>query len=158
MTKDVLVSVSGLHAEIDEVENGENESIEILNSGTYFFKDGIHYVFFEEVSEGFSDVTKTQIRLHGKESLEVIKKGVTNLHLIFEKGKRNLSRYTTPYGQLNLGIFTNGIMVDETENNINVKVEYAMDVNCAPVAECQIKINVKPRDAKDFSICEKMEF
>lgn len=158
MTKDVLISVSGLHADMDEVENGDNEAIEVLNSGSYFFRDGTHYIFFEEVSEGFLGVTRTQIRLHGNESLEVIKKGISNLHMIFEKNKRNLSQYTTPYGQLNLGIFTQGIMVEETEENINVRVEYAMDVNCEPVAECEIKINVKPKDTKDFSIYDKMKF
>ena len=158
MTKDVLVSISGLHADIDEVENGENEAIEVLNAGSYFCKDGIHYVFFEEMSEGIPGVTKTQIRLKGQESLEVIKKGSSNLHMIFEKNKRNLSRYTTPFGQLQLGIFTHGVMVDETEDNINVKVEYAMDVNCEPIANCEIKINIKPKNAKQFSICETMEF
>ena len=62
MTKDVLINISGLHIGVNEVENEEEEPIEVLSAGTYYFKNGKHYVFFEEVAEGIPGVTKTQIR------------------------------------------------------------------------------------------------
>lgn len=157
MTKEVLVSISGLQMAVDDMESND-EPIEVLSAGNYFLKDGKHYVFFEEVAEGLQGITKTQIRINGKESIEVIKKGLSNMHMIFEKNKKNHCRYNTPFGQLNLGIFTTDIMIDETEENINIKAEYALDVNCEPLADCTIRINIKPRQAKDFSISEKMEF
>ena len=49
MTKDVLVSISGLQMAVNDVESNDDEPIEILIAGTYFFKDGTHYIFFEEV-------------------------------------------------------------------------------------------------------------
>ena len=48
--------------------------------------------------------------------------------------------------------------MDEREDNINIRAEYRMDVDCEPLAECTIRINVKPKDSKDFSIHEKMTF
>ena len=158
MTKDVLVSISGLQMAGNHVESNDDEPIEILSAGTYFFKDGTHYIFFEEVAEGVPGTSKTQIRLNGKESLEVIKKGLSNTHMIFEKHKNNRCYYKTPYGELNLGICTSYIMVDETDDNINIKAEYALDVNYEPLAECTIRINIKPRDSKVFSIHDKMAF
>ena len=80
------------------------------------------------------------------------------MQMIFEKGKKTKCFYKTPFGQLNLGIFTSEIRVDETEENINIRAEYTLDVDDEPVAECIIRINVKPRDAKDFVITERMEF
>ncbi len=158
MTKEVLVSIAGLHADMNEVENEEHETIEVLSPGTYFFKDGKHYVFFEEVAEGIPGVTKTQIRIQGQDSVEVIKKGALGMNMLFEKDKKNRAYYSTPYGELNMGVCTNDITVEETEDNINVKVEYIMDVNYEPVMESTIRINIKSREAKDFSICETMEF
>lgn len=158
MTKEVLVSIAGLHADMNEVENEEYEPIEVLNPGTYFFKDNKHYIFLEEVTEGIPGVTKTQIRIHGQDSVEVIKKGVLAMHMLFETDKKNRAYYKTPYGELNLGISTHDISVEETEDNINVKVAYVMDVNYEPIMESTIRINVKARQAKDFSICETMEF
>ena len=158
MTKDVLVSISGLQMAVNETENMGDEPIEIVSPGTYFFKDGTHYIFFEEVAEGFSEITKAQIRINGKDSLEVIKKGVSNMHMVFEKNKTNRCHYKTPFGQLHLGISTSDIVVEESDDNINVKAEYALDVDYEPLADCNIRINVKPRGSKEFSIYDKMQF
>lgn len=158
MTKDVLVSVSGLQTAVNETENYDDEPIEVINAGTYYFKDGTHYIFFEEVAEGIPGVTKTQIRLTGKELLEVRKKGVANVNMVIEKNKNNRCLYQTPFGQINLGLYATEIFVEEREDNINIRAEYRMDVDYEPLAECTIRINVKPRDSKEFSIHEKMTF
>ncbi|MBQ4559372.1 MAG: DUF1934 domain-containing protein [Tyzzerella sp.] len=158
MTKDVLVSISGLQMAVNEMESNDDEPIEVVSAGTYYLKDGKHYIFFEEVAEGIPGVTKTQIRLTGRETLEVIKKGVSNMHMVFEKGKINRCIYRTPMGELNLGICTSKIVVDEKKDNINIRAEYTLDVNYELLADCTIRINVKPRDSKEFSIHEKMTF
>ena len=149
MTKDVLVSISGLQMAVNEMESNDDEPIEVISAGTYYFKDGKHYIFFEEVVEGISGVTKTQIRLTGKETLEVMKKGVSNMHMVFEKGKTNRCFYRTPLGELNLGICTGKIVVDDTEDNINIRAEYVLDVNYEPLADCTIKINIKSRGLEE---------
>ena len=143
MTKDVLVSISGLQMAVNEMESNDDEPIEVVSAGTYYFKDGKHYIFFEEVAEGIPGVTKTQIRLTGKETLEVIKKGISNMHMVFEKGKTNRCLYKTSFGELDLGICTSELLVDEQEDNINIQAEYVMDVNYEPLAECTIKINIR---------------
>lgn len=158
MTKEVLVSISGLQMAVNDVENNEEDPIEVLSPGTYYFKDGKHYIFFEEVVEGMPGVIKTQIRLKGQEVLEVMKKGIMNVHMVFEKNQNNRCFYQTPLGQLNLGICTSELKVEETEDNINIKAKYMLDVDCEPIADCMIRINIKPRDSKEFSIHEKMEF
>ena len=158
MTKDVLISISGIQMAANEVESHDEEPIEILSAGNYYFKGGTHYMFFEEVAEGIPGVTKTQIRLNETSSIEVTKKGVSNMHMIFEKNKHHRCFYETPYGQLNLGIFTTEIAIEETEDNINIRADYALDVNHEPISECTIRINVKPRDSKEFSIRDKMDF
>lgn len=158
MTKEVLVSISGLQMAVDDMESSDNEPIEILSPGTYYFKKGTHYIFFEEVAEGVPQITKTQIRLKDNETLEVIKKGAFQMHMIFEKNKNNRCYYQTPLGQLNLGICTSNIVVEEREDNINIRAEYGLDVNYEPLAECTIRINIKPRDSKEFSIHDTMNF
>ena len=143
MTKDVLVSISGLQMAVNEMESNDDEPIEVVSAGTYYFKDGKHYIFFEEVAEGIPGVTKTQIRLTGKDTLEVMKKGISNMHMVFEKGRTNRCFYKTSFGELELGICTSELLVDEQENNINIRAEYALDVNYEPLAECTIRINIR---------------
>lgn len=158
MTKDVLVSISGLQMAVNEMENSDDEPVEVLSPGTYYFKDGKHYIFMEEVLEGYAKVTKTRIQINENQTVEVTKKGAMNMHMIFEKNEHHTCLYNTMFGQLNLGIYTTDIMLDITEENMNIRVEYAMDVEHEPVADCTIRINVKSRTNKDFSLDEKMTF
>ena len=150
MTKEVLVSISGLQMAVNEMEENDDEPIEVLSAGSYYFKNGKHYVLFEEVAEGMQGVTKTQIKWKGEEVLEVSKRGLSNVHMIFEKNKKNRCYYNTPFGQLNLGIFTTEIRVEEREDCIQVLAEYSLDVNHEPLSDCVIKIHVCERDSKTF--------
>ena len=158
MTKEVLVSISGLQLLASDMESDDDEPIEVLSAGTYYFKNGKHYVLFEEVAEGMQGITKTQIKWKDEEWLEVSKKGLSNVHMIFEKNKKNRCFYQTPFGQLNLGIFTTGMLVDEREDRINIRAEYSLDVNYEPLADCTIRIHICPKDAKDFSLNSRMRF
>ena len=158
MTKDVLVSISGIQMSMNDGENSDDEPIEVLNSGTYYYKNGKHYVFFEEVAEGLQGVTKTQIKWKDSEFLEVSKKGLSNVHMIFERNKKNRCYYDTPFGQLNLGIFMTDMLVDEKENHIHIQAEYSLDVNYEPLADCTIQIHICPKDSKEFSLSEKTAF
>ena len=158
MTKDILVSISGLQMAVGDMEGNDDEPIEVLSAGSYYFKNGKNYVLFEEAVEGMQGVIKTQIKWKGTEFLEVTKKGLSNVHMIFEKNKNNRCYYDTPFGQLNMGIFTTDIYVDEKEDNINIRAEYALDVDYEPIADCVIRINICPRDSKNFSMNQKMTF
>ena len=80
MTKDVLVKISGLQF----AEDQDNGPVEIITTGNYYKKNGKHYILYDEVQEGFDGVTKSVIKVND-DFLDVTKKGVTNVHMMFEK-------------------------------------------------------------------------
>ena len=85
MTKEVFIRILGVQTPVGEVGDGDNEPIEVVHTGTYYYKNGKHYIFYEEAVEGIKGITKAQIRWQTDGVLEVIKKGVANSHMIFEK-------------------------------------------------------------------------
>jgi uncharacterized beta-barrel protein YwiB (DUF1934 family) len=145
MTKDVLLSISGLHYEIDGVAEQEEqeEPIEVITPASYYLKNGKHYVIYDEVVEGMPGVIKNKIRITEGEKLEIIKDGMANSHMVFEKDKINMTDYRTPYGEILIGTHTNRLDVDVAEDKIEVHVAYAMDINSEKVADCTISINIK---------------
>lgn len=157
MTKEVILSISGLQLEAVEGET-DNEPIEIVTPANYFYKDGQHYIFYEEVTEGISGITKNKIRITDGHLVEIRKKGIINAEMLFEKHKKNITYYDTPYGQLLLGVNTTYMKVDETEDNINIKIEYDLDVNHELLAECKIRMNVKSKAAGTFAMKDHMKF
>ena len=61
MTKDVLVSISGMHMDvISGMTDAENEPIEVVTPASYYLRNGKHYVIYEEVMEGMPGTIKTK--------------------------------------------------------------------------------------------------
>ena len=150
MTKQVLLTISGL-----QMTDGEsNEPVEIVTAGDYYYRNGKHYVLYEEVVEGCEGRIQNTVKI-GPESVEVMKRGLSNVHMVFEKDKQKLSCYDTPYGRMMVGIRTGHVEVRETEDNIDIQVKYALDINDEYLADCDIKMNIKSKDAGDFSLQNK---
>lgn len=143
MTKDVLVSISGMHTQLlPELTEEENESIETITPALYYNKNEKHYILYSEVLEGETRETKNKIKISKDGSVEVIKSGVSNTHMIFKQNEKNLTYYQTPFGQLLVGVNTKKLDVKEEEEKIEVNIEYELEVNHEPMAECEIKLGV----------------
>ncbi|MCI8598420.1 MAG: DUF1934 domain-containing protein [Lachnospiraceae bacterium] len=128
-----------------------NDPVEIVTAGDYYNRNGKHYVLYDEVVEGCTGHIQNTIKI-GEESLEVMKKGLSNVHMIFEKNKKNMSCYSTPFGNMTIGILANDIDVKESEKNIDIEVKYSLEVNYEHYADCSIQMNIKSKDAGDFSL------
>ncbi len=148
MTKEVFIRIVGLQIPVEDMEGMENEPLEVVHTGTYYNKNGKHYIFYEETAEGIPGVTKAQIRWQQDGILEVIRKGISNSHMIFEKNQRHTCDYQTPFGNLDLGILTKRMSSQVQEDKLEIAAEYNMDVDWEPVAQCTIKITVQPRNSE----------
>lgn len=151
MTKDVLLKISGMQFTADNDDLTEPEPVEIIAPGEYYFKNGKHYIIYDEFMEGFDSVTKNVLKLQG-DSLEVTKRGSSNVHMIFEKDKKNMTCYTTPYGSMMMGIDAHSISIEESEDEIHAQIQYALDVNYEHLADCTISLSVQSKEQQKFSI------
>lgn len=141
MTKEILLSLKGL-----QMENKEDaQAMETITPADYYEKNGSHYVLYEEMMEGFTAVTKNRIKFNDSR-LEVSKKGLINVQMLFEENKKNMTSYTTPYGNILIGIDTESISVQEKENQIRVEVEYTLEANYQYLADCRIEMELTPRE------------
>lgn len=147
MTKEVLVKISGLQFATEQ----EAEPVEVITAGDYYMRNGKHYVVYEEVAEGFEGKTRNVIKL-GEKYLDITKKGVSNVHMVFEKNRKNVSYYHTPFGSILIGIDARDVKVEETEDRIDVEVKYALEVNYEFLADCNIKMNIISRENGQFTI------
>lgn len=147
MTKDVLITISGLQF----ADGADNEPVEIITSGVYYKKNGKHYILYDEVTEGTCQTTKNIIKLDD-ELMDITKRGEMNVHMMFEKNKKNVTYYYTPYGSLLIGVDATKVLVEEQEHDLSVTVDYALEINYEHMADCTITMNVKSKNAGDFKI------
>ena len=85
MTKDIMLRISGVQFP-DGEEN--SEEMEVITSGSYFEKDGRHYIKYDEVQEDSNEVIRNLLKIENG-SLELTRRGMTNVHMVFEKDKKS---------------------------------------------------------------------
>lgn len=146
MNKDVLIHVRGLQMmETDDAQ----EPIEIVVPGQYYFRNGSHYLRYEEMLDDTAETTVNYIKM-SPDGVEVRKQGQVNVHMVFEQGKKNKTFYNTPYGTLQMGIAATGLELKESEDGIQMKVDYALDMNEEHVADCYLTVHAQSKDSADF--------
>lgn len=141
MTKEILLSLKGLQLDNEE----DSQATETITPADYYQRNGSHYVIYEEMIDGFSAVTRNRIKFNDS-SLELSRKGVINVQMLFEANKKNMTNYTTPYGNILIGIDTESVLVKEKENEIHVEVEYALEANYQYLSNCRIEMDLRSRE------------
>lgn len=148
MDKEVLIHVRGLHM---MEEDGEQEPVEIVVPGRVLFPQWQPLPALREILEDFSEPTINYIKISPK-GIEVRKKGIVNVHMVFEQGKKNMTYYTTPYGTIEMGIAATNMNLKEDESGLNMKVDYALDMNQEHVADCCLAIQAQPEELQELYI------
>ena len=147
MTKEVLIHMKGLQ-NMPDMQGQENEPLELITAGEYYFRNNTHYFLYDEMMEGFTEPTHNMIKIRPG-LMEVRKRGVVNVHMIFEKDKKNVAFYKTPLGTLEMDITATRVMMAETEQWLDIQAEYALGVNGNAVADCVMQIRVTPKGNKE---------
>ena len=147
MNKEVLISIRGLQFE----EGTDENKIETITAGDYYKKNDYHYVVYDELTEGFEELTKNIIKFNDRE-LYLTKHGLVNVHMVFEENKKNITNYVTPYGSILIGIETEKVDLKEEEKRIRVDVLYSLEVNYEHLADCNIVMDIREKKDADISL------
>ena len=142
MKKDVLIHINGVQfADTGEVP----EPVEVIAPGKYYFKNGNHYLAFEEPGEMGEETVKNLMKFR-EQYLEVSKSGFVKTQMVFEKDKKTKSYYITPFGTVNVGIATTSVNLKEEPDEIEVTANYALDINDNFVADCSISLLARSKE------------
>ena len=96
-----------------------DDTIEVTTTGKYYEKDG--------------------------KPVSVSKKGLINAQMNFEKENKLVSVYETPYGQMEMGVYTTGICLDERDDFLELKLEYLLEINNQHVSDSEILLQIRPQ-------------
>ena len=77
--------------------------------------------------------------------MEIIRKGSMGGKLVFQENTRNQSLYSTPMGDMFIEILTENITVNESEDDVNLKVKYQIYIDGNKISDNEITINARNR-------------
>ena len=137
--KNVVVTIKGKSfTEGKDVDVTEVCSIGSLKSAT----DGVSVTYDDSMSVGVNGVTAT-LKAFYNGLVTIERKGILEHKLMVEKDKRHLCIYTTPYGNMTVGVF--GVELDNrlTPDGGDIFMKYTLDINSGLISENEIEINIK---------------
>ncbi|MBQ4517566.1 MAG: DUF1934 domain-containing protein [Clostridia bacterium] len=108
--------------------DGENDQYELTTMGRYTQKGDKYYISYEGSElTGYENTTTTVKIKDGYVSM--IRFGKTSTQMIFEKEKKYVGIYETPFGNLSVGVTTNSMTVNVDENGGEVDLDYTIELN-----------------------------
>lgn len=138
MTRDIKITVKGVQWD----DTGNRDSTEITASGEYYFRNGSHYIFYEETGGDSGERVKNSLKLKGN-LLELNKKGMVNGRMVFETGKRHVTDYATPYGILRMETETSRIGLSEEAEGIRITLEYELWMEQTRISVCELTMKLE---------------
>ena len=138
MNRDVMISVRGLQL-LNGMADGD---IETVQKGKYYFREGSHFLIYDEYMEDFQEPVHNVLRFKDGE-VTLVKRGLVNVQMFFEEGKKTLTQYNTPFGSIMMGLDTRKIRWKEDPEGLHLRVNYVLEANYQYVADCRIRVEAK---------------
>ncbi len=140
MTKDVLVQVKGIQSRYDMPEDAA-EVLEQFTKGMYYEKNGKQYLFYEEYLDE-ELLVKTSLKIEPG-MITMTKKGALESAMVFVPGEKTNSMYQSPAGTLELSCNTERMTVEEQPEQLDIILEYVLEINQSYVSDNRVEIRVK---------------
>ena len=138
MERKIFLTLIGLQRD----EAGQETTTAFSAEAEYFEQNGSQYILYQETGENGSDNVKNIIKLKGH-LLEVTKKGSVTSRMVFEEGAEHATNYVTPFGQLQLNIFTHSVSSFFSEDMAEITADYTLIGDQSPILRCNISIKMK---------------
>ncbi len=133
----VVVTVIGMQRDA----SGEENRIEFVTTGTHSFKNGIHYILYEDSEVSGMEGTSNLLKI-ADAHVTLIRKGAVTQEQRFEIAKKSSSIYTTPYGKLTLTALTHKLDICYGSISGNVDIVYELSVDGRWQSENHLQISV----------------
>lgn len=145
MTKDIILTISGLHA----TDGEKDEPVELISPGQYFQKNGKHYVLFEEVMEGIDGVIKSTLKFT-EDSVELLRSGAASTRMVFQKDWEHQMIYQTPMGPLSMSVYTEQLLTEIGDEQVTLMIDYSLKTEGVVITESNVRMNICQKELKQF--------
>lgn len=121
---------------------GEKSHLDTSAEAEYFFRNGNHFLLYEEISEEGSVPVRNMLKISGH-CLEHTKKGAVDSCMVFREGEDHRTEYRTPYGSFLFDLHTHLLRCEITESAVFLELRYALSMNEEPLSECHMTIRAQ---------------
>ena len=141
MEKDVIISIKG----IQQYENAEPDLTELVTEGRLEREGSSYTLSYQESELTGLEGTLTTFQIE-PERITLMRVGEYNAQMVFQKGRRHMSLYNTPYGSMTIGVNTQRLLADLTDQGGAIEIDYAIEIDHTVAGRNMFQIRVRESD------------
>ncbi|MBE6859110.1 MAG: DUF1934 domain-containing protein [Ruminococcus sp.] len=132
MKKKVLISLTSI-----QYQDDDTNKTELLTKAEFVRENGYDIISYEDTSATGFEGSVTTIKVDGCRNASITRQGTANSVLSLEIGRKHFCQYGTPYGCLQIGVYTHAI-----ENTLakdgRLYLKYTLDLNSSFLSDNEI--------------------
>ena len=141
--KNVIISITGTqHNYGDDSLPVGDETIELVTDGSYEYGEEESLFTYRESELTGMDGTLTTFRVE-KDMVTMTREGAVNSQMLFQKGRKHLFLYDTPFGAMTMGVSTQKLSSEMDEHGGVMDLVYSVDVDNILLGKNVFRICVK---------------
>ncbi len=125
MAKNIKLKVNTLQ----EFRDSEPEVIDLFTEGLLYEKKGALYLTYDESELSGIANNKVILKIKDNDYVKMNRFGEFEAEMFFKEKKRDVSIYSTPYGEFRVEILTDKIDIDVNEKAGKIYVEYTVSIS-----------------------------
>lgn len=137
MKNNVLISLTSI-----QWQDGEKSETELLTKAKFVHENGFDVISYEDTSATGFDGSVTTIKVQGCKNASIVREGTANSALSLEIGRKHFCQYGTPYGNLQIGVYTHAIN-NTIDSDGKLYLKYTLDLNSSYLSDNEIIMTVQ---------------
>ena len=143
MEKKAWVRIKGIQR--DGQGKAFSDPVLLETEGSYYLKDGSHYVLYQEPQGDTREIAKSFLQV-SERGIKMRKKGKTSSMVQICQQETKPFLYITPYGSLSFSAYGREVSVMESKEKVLAKASYRLEQGENFVAECTLEIEIRIRE------------
>ena len=138
MEKDVIISIRGTQ----DYSGTEPDTMELVTEGKLAMQDGALRLSYEE-SELTGMEGTTTVFQEEPEKVTLLRLGSVQSEMVFEEGRRHMSLYSTPYGNMEIGVRARRLNSTLELTGGRLEIDYDIEINHMLAGQSLFRIDVR---------------
>ncbi|MGI6325942.1 MAG: DUF1934 domain-containing protein [Saccharofermentanales bacterium] len=141
MEPNVLLTIEGQQWS----QNDQPQAVRLTTEGRLFREELAWYIVYHESQATGMEGTLTTMRVADDGTVSLIRTGSHDMRLTFKAGDRHITRMETPYGDLDVEIYTSLVQSTITEAGGSIHLGYTIDLNKREHMNTRLDVEIKRR-------------
>ena len=138
MEKDVIISIQGTQDD----SGTDPDTMELVTEGKLAVQDGALCLSYEESELTGMEGTTTVFQVE-PEKVTLLRLGSVQSEMVFEEGRRHMSLYSTPYGNMEIGVRARRLNSTLELTGGRLEIDYDIEINHMLAGQSLFRIDVR---------------